>query len=104
MKAIFVCLMAFIGLVLTSCQTETARIEQTSKTIQGIKYVTIAVVGGTDFETQDVVRTSLQETGIPCLMYGSLLHDVGVPLIQYKEALKKLRHEPKLKGKWIRFM
>ena len=103
MRTILGCLTLYIGFFVCGCQSEATRIERTRITIGGIEYVTIAGGGSTDSETQDTIRTSLEQIGIPCAMWGSIVYDVDVPLAQYREALKRLKHEPRLEKKWIEF-
>ncbi len=94
---------ALITLLLSACETHRQRVERTKEVIQGVEWVAIAGIGGTP-DMKKTVTESLSEIGIPCLCFGSLVYSVEVPEADYVRAIKKLKQEPKLKGKWIRFI
>jgi hypothetical protein len=98
MRTILACLMLAVGLLLGGCHTEATYIERTKKNVRGLEYVTIGTVSA-DRDTQRIVRTSLQQIGIPCFMPGTAICDIDVPLARYPAALKKLKQEPQLEGK-----
>jgi hypothetical protein len=89
-------------LTLSACETQRERVERTQVIIQGIDCVTVAWVNSA--ERCQIVGESLSEIGISSATEGSMVYAVEVPKADYVRAIWKLKHEPKLKGKWIRFI
>jgi hypothetical protein len=94
---------ALVVLLLSACETQRERVERTKYVIQGVDWVAIAGIGGSP-EMKQIVTKSLAEIGIPCRCWGSVVYTVDVPEADYVRAIKQLKHEPELKGKWIRFI
>jgi hypothetical protein len=97
----FLPFVALTLLLLSACQTQRQRVEATKEVIQGVEWVAIAWVNSD--EVSKIVAESLAQSGILSASEGSLIYAVEVPKADYVLAIKKLKQEPKLKGKWIRF-
>jgi hypothetical protein len=89
-------------LLVSACETQTERVERTKRVIQGVEWVAIAWVNSD--EVSKIVGESLAASGVLSWTNGSIIYAVEVPKADYVRAIKTLKSEPKLKGKWIRFI
>jgi hypothetical protein len=91
-------------LILCGCRTQTQRVELSRSFIGNVQYVTIGAVDPGDTLTQNIIRDSLLQIGVPVVMAGSNIYYVKVPEAQYREAIERLQMESRLKGKGLAFM
>ena len=93
---------AFVLVLFCGCKTQSQRVEETKQVRNGAEWVSIATIN--DYaEEMPIVYQSLSEVGIQCAIWGSVVWSVDVPKADWVRAIQKLKQEPKLKGKWIRF-
>ena len=96
-RVFLITIILFIG-----CTTERQRVESTRIIVEGASMVAIATISNPEVER--IVTESLAEASIRCACSGSVFYSVMVPENRFVEAIRKLKHEPKLKGKWIKFI
>ena len=65
--------------------------------------LSIALVGGTDHETQAAIEGVLGAAGIECFLEGSAVYNVQVHPEDRQRAIDILKSSNDLKGHWIQF-
>jgi len=90
----------FIVLALSALCSCTAGRQSSNqmKTQDGNEWAVVAVVGGTDHVTQDMVSQVLREKGIESTSEGSVVYSVYVHGLHLAEARKLLQQDARLKG------
>jgi hypothetical protein len=94
----------FSLLLLCGCRTQSQRVELSHTRIGDVEYVTIGAVDPGDTLTQNIIRDSLLQIEVPCVITGTNIYYVKVPEAQYRDAIEKLHTESRLKGKVFAFM
>jgi hypothetical protein len=81
-----------------ACPHKTMSFEEQQR-LQSHEWVFIAGINGGDKDLQKILRDTLNQNGILCLMVGSIGYDVLVPRALFDDARKVLDQNPELKGR-----